>query len=207
MGNYISLYFAEYLSSLISEELQEAIDADSISCIFNYFSDDFYFFCNENDIDKILSLFDKVLAEYDFVRKGNKQLWTYETYNEYNLLTRYWKATIRTWNLEVLKDFENHKKHLATPVTHRFTFLNQLVYRLCGLQDEKSKRSFITNFFKTKHFQSCDYSKYKVNPYDLHQWFFLIKYAPESLLYVSHILNNISDIKGNPNTKTFFKAR
>lgn len=207
MGNYISLYFAEYLSSKIAEALQEDIDADSVNCVFKYFSDDFYFFCNENDIDKVLSLFDKVLADYDFVRKDKKQIWTYETYNEYNLLTRYWKATIRAWNLDVLKDFENHKKHQTTPITHRYSFLNQLIYRLSGLKDEKSKRSFITNFFKTKHFQSCDYSEYKVHPYDLHQWFFLIKYAPESLLYVSHIIDNIPDIKNDPNTKTFFKAR
>lgn len=207
MGNYLSLYFAEYLSSKISTALQEVIDADSINCVFKYFSDDFYFFCNENDVEKVLNLFDKVLEEYDFVRKEKKEKWTYETYNEYNLLTRYWKATIRNWNLDVLKDFENHEKHPASPVTHRYSFLNQLIYRLSGLQDEKSKRSFITNFFKTKHFQSCDYTKYKVHPYDLHQWFFLIKYAPESLLYVSHIIGDIQDIKENPNTKTFFKAR
>lgn len=85
--------------------------------------------------------------------------------------------------------------------------MNQLVYRLSALQDEKNKKSFITNFFKTKHFQSCDYSDYKVCSYDLHQLFFLIKYAPESLLYISHIVNAIPDIKNGSNTKGFLKAR
>lgn len=207
MGNYLSLYFAEYLSSLISNELQENIDAESINCVFRYFSDDFYFFCNENDIEKVINLFDKALAEFDFVRKDKEELWSYETYNSYNLLTRYWKATIRTWNLEVLKDFENQRKHSGDQLFHKYSFLNQLVYRLSGLQDEKSKRSFITNFFKTKHFQSCDYSKYKLYPYDLHQLLFLIKLAPESLLYLSHIINSIPDIKDNLDTKSFLQAR
>lgn len=207
MGNYLSLYFAESLLSQIAEELQMNIDAESINCSFNYFSDDFYFFCNNSDIEKIISLFDKVLSEFDFVRKKKKEVWTYETYNRYNLLTRLWKATVRSWNLEVLKDYEVHNKHPEEQLVHKFSFLNQLVYRLDSLQDEKSKRSFIVNFFKTKHFQSSDYSKYKVCPYDLHQWFFLIKYAPESLLYLSHIMNTIPDIINNPKTKGFFEAR
>ena len=84
MGNYLSLYFAEYLLSRISNELQENIEADSLNCVFKYFSDDFYFFCNNDDIEKVLNLFDKVLAEYDFVRNEKKKIWTYETYNTYN---------------------------------------------------------------------------------------------------------------------------
>ena len=207
MGNYLSLYFAECLSTRISEQLQKSISEESIDCFFNYFSDDFYFFCNEKDAKKIVSLFDKVLGEFDFVRKEEKQLWTYETYNTYNLLTRYWKAIIRTWNLDVLKDYEQHKKHPGEPPKHRFTFLNQLIYRLSSLQDEKSKRGLITNFFKTNHFQTCDYSDYEIRPYDLHQLFFLIKSAPESLLYVSHIIYRLEDIRDDGKTKEFLRAR
>ena len=207
MGNYLSLYFAEYLSSRISEVLQDYINVESVNCVFKYFSDDFYFFCNENEIQKILNMFDKALSEFDFVRKDKEEVWTYETYNMYNLLTRYWKATIRTWNLDILKDFENQKKHPDSELLHKYSFLNQLVYRLSSLSDEKSKRSFITNFFKTKHFQTCDFSKYKLYPYDLHQLFFLIKTSPESLLYLAHFLNSISDIKDDPDTIAFMKAR
>lgn len=207
MGNYLSLYFAEYLSSCISKELQENIDTEEINCTFNYFSDDFYFFCNENDIQKILSMFDKTLAEFDFVRKDKKNVWTYETYNTYNLLTRYWKATIRAWNLDVLKDYENKKKHPNVELYHKYSFLNQLIYRISELPDEKTKRSFITNFFKTKHFQTNNFSMYRIFPYDLHQLFFLIKKAPESLLYVAHIINSISDIRDKAETEVFMKAR
>lgn len=44
-------------------------------------------------------------------------------------------------------------------------------------------------------------------PYDLHQLFFLIKRAPESLLYVAHIINSISDIRDKAETEAFMKAR
>lgn len=127
------------------------IDGNDINCNFNYFSDDFYFFCNENDTEKIITIFDNALEKYDFNRKENKYtIWNYETYNSYNILTRYWKATIRHWNLEVLKDYENARKHSqSTP--HKLVFLNQIIYRLSSLTDEKSKRTFITNFFKTKY--------------------------------------------------------
>lgn len=116
------------MTSKISKELQLAISTEDIDCVFNYFSDDFYFFCNESDAEMITSIFDKTLTHFDFVRKKKKETWTYETYNEYNLLTRYWKATIRTWNLEVLKDCERSKKYQKSgSIKHKFTFLNQLV--------------------------------------------------------------------------------
>lgn len=207
MGNYLSLYFAEYLTSKISDELQVAISTEDIDCVFNYFSDDFYFFCNESDTDKILNIFDKILADFDFARKKKEEIWTYETYNEYNLLTRYWKATIRAWNLDVLKDCEQHKQHPESQMVHKFTFLNQLVYRISGLKDEKSKRGFITNFFKTNHFQTVDYSEYQLKSYDLHQLMFLIKSAPECLLYITHIIKSISDINKDGVLKDFLKAR
>ena len=38
MGNYLSLYFAEYVLSKISQELQDYIDGNNINCEFNYFS-------------------------------------------------------------------------------------------------------------------------------------------------------------------------
>ena len=207
MGNYLSLYFAEYLTSKISQKLQYAISTENIDCIFNCFSDDFYFFCNESDTDRILNVFDKTLSEFDFTRKEKEEVWTYESYNEYNLLTRYWKATIRAWNLDVLKDFEQKRKHPESQLVHKFTFLNQLVYRVSGLKDEKSKRGFITNFFKTKHFQNVDYSIYQLKPYDLHQLMFLIKSAPESLIYVTNILKRISGINEGGILKEFLKAR
>lgn len=197
MGNYLSLYFAEYVLSKISQEIQDYIDGNDINCKFNYFSDDFYFFCNENDIEKIINIFDDALEKFDFSRKEEKYaIWNYETYNSYNILTRYWKATIRHWNLEVLKDYENSRKHSIT-IQHKLVFLNQLIYRLSSLSDEKSKRIFVTNFFKAKHFQETDFNKYDVKSYDYHQLFFLLKLAPESLLYTSYIFNNMNSFDNN----------
>ena len=206
MGNYLSLYFAEYVLSKISQEIQDYIDGNDINCEFNYFSDDFYFFCNERDIEKIINIFDNALEKFDFSRKENKyKIWNYETYNSYNILTRYWKATIRHWNLEVLKDYENARKH-SQAIPHKLVFLNQLIYRLSSLPDEKSKRIYITNFFKTKHFQETDFSKYDVKSYDYHQLFFLLKLAPETLLYTSYIFSNMNSFNNNL-IKDFLIAR
>ena len=61
MGNYISLYFAESILSKISVSIENMLMEQNIDCIFSYFSDDFYFFCNKEDNDGIISIFDKVL--------------------------------------------------------------------------------------------------------------------------------------------------
>ena len=106
----------------------------------------------------------------------------------------------------MLKDCERSKKYQKScSIKHKFTFLNQLVYRLSGLKDEKSKRGFITNFFKTKHFQKIDCSNYELKPYDLHQLMFLIKSSPESLLYVTHIIKYVVD--SDRILEKFLKAR
>lgn len=72
---------------------------------------------------------------------------------------------------------------------------------------KKVKGDSLLIFFKTNHFQTCDYSKYKIQAYNLHQLLFLIKMAPESLLYISHIIKKTTDIKDNPKTKSFLKLR
>lgn len=206
MGNYLSLYFAEYMLSKISEELDLYFSNQNINCVFQYFSDDFYFFCNDNDIPVIIKTFDTVLEQFDFERKESKQeIWDYETYNSYNILTRYWKATVRHWNLEILKDFENRNKK-GRMFFHKLSFLNQLIYRLSSLPDEKSKRIFINNFFKTKHFQEHDFSQYTVKDYDYHQLCFLLKLSPESLLYTCTIFKDMEAFDPNK-IKPFLHAR
>ena len=207
MGNYLSLYFAEYMSSKISEKLVDGFKKASVECKFNYFSDDFYFFCNNKDIEMVTTIFDMVLSEFDFIRKNKSEIWRYESYNAYNLLTRHWKSTIRRWNLDKIKDDKKNKKNPGSCVKHRYSFLNQIVYRLSLLSDEKSRRSFIVNFFKTNHFQMENFEGYKIEPYDLHQLLFLIKSAPESLLYVAHIIEKIDEIKTDDKTKEFLRAR
>ncbi len=207
MGNYISLYFAEYLSSVISKDIQVSIEAEGIDCTFNYFSDDFYFFCYKRDIERIKKIFDDSLEKKDFVRSEKSEIWTYETYNKHNILTRYWKATVRAWNEGVIKEEKRKSNNQNLIVPHKLSFINQLVYRVSELDDEKRKRSLIVNFFKTHHFQNCDFSKYDIRSFDYHQLFYLVKMAPESLLYIIHLFESISELKENELTKNFFKMR
>ena len=91
MGNYISLYFAESILSKISVSIENMLMEQNIDCIFSYFSDDFYFFCNKEDNDGIISIFDKVLEQFDLERSDKKEIWTYETFNNHNVVARYWK--------------------------------------------------------------------------------------------------------------------
>lgn len=65
-----------------------------IDCEFSYFSDDFYFFCNEKDNDKIIEIFDTAIEEHDLERSDKKAIWTYESFNNHNLVARYWKSLL-----------------------------------------------------------------------------------------------------------------
>lgn len=192
MGNYLSLYFAESMLQKISADFNNKLNTKNIPFHFEYFSDDFYIFCNSKDIKLITTTFDESLQSYDFKRNESKQeIWSYEDYNSYNLLTRYWKSIIRHWNIELLKDYEiaNNK---GTTVSHTLSFLNQIIYRLSSLSDSKSKKALINNFFKTKYFQETNFNEYTIKSYDYHQLCILLSLAPESLLYTSHIFNSMN---------------
>ena len=127
------------------------------------------------------------------------------TKNIENLLTRYWKAIMRHWNEEVLKDFQRQNQ-IGTEIQHKLSFLNQLIYRLSNVKKERNKQSLIRNFFKTKHFQETDFEEYDVEEYNYHQLCFLLKMSPESLLYTSDIFNSMSGFD-NQKIKIFLKAR
>lgn len=206
MGNYLSLYFAENALKKIADDFETVLEDASINCHFEYFSDDFYIFCNKYDNETIRGLFNQVLAEND--HEGNDQkieIEDYESYNIENLLTRYWKAIMRHWNEEVLKDFQRQNQ-IGTEIPHKLSFLNQLIYRLSSVKKERNKQSLIRNFFKTKHFQETDFEKYDVEEYNYHQLCFLLKMSPESLLYTSDIFNSMSGFD-NQKIKIFLKAR
>lgn len=65
------------------------------------------------------------------------------TYNNYNLITRYWKKIIAYSNVR----FDDEV------VNNRLFFLNQLIYRTSELKDDKLKKTLVNNFFKTRYFQ------------------------------------------------------
>ena len=174
MGNYLSLYFAERNLSKISNDLEETLLTEHVNCKFTYFSDDFYFFCNQNDNDKVIHIFDKTLEKYELERSDKKETWTYETFNNYNVTARYWKKVVAHCNQRFRADRKDNKLY----------FINQMVYRMSKLKDQKSKKVFINNMFKIKYFRELPLEKFQVKEYDYHQLCFIMKYSPESMLYL-----------------------
>lgn len=197
MGNYLSLYFAEQHLAKISKRIYEEINDASISCEFSYFSDDFYFFCNKHDNNILIDIFDKVLEEFDLERNVDKiEIWDYSTYNQDNLMTRYWKKINYYCNTHFSSDSNKNK----------LLFINQLIYRSSALNTEKQKRVFINNFFKSKYFRELDNTKYEFRDYDYHQLCFLFRTSPEALLYSIDILQSFSNFN-KLNIKKFFEIR
>ncbi|WP_215727449.1 hypothetical protein [Rossellomorea vietnamensis] len=197
MGNYLSLYFAETNLKNISHEIEVEIRESGIDCEFSYFSDDFYFFCNSTDESEVIKIFDQVLEKYELERNdAKKEVWTYETFNNYNLVARYWKKIIAHCNLR----FNDEK------TDNKLYFINQLVFRLSKLEDDKLKKVFINNFFKTKYFRELDLERYQVKDYDYHQLCFLLKLSPESLLFVADKFNGMSNFD-NERLKKFLHVR
>ena len=196
MGNYISLYFAESILSKISVSIENMLMEQNIDCIFSYFSDDFYFFCNKEDNDGIISIFDKVLEQFDLERSDKKEIWTYETFNNHNVVARYWKKVVAHCNTH----FNNEK------TDNKLCFINQMVYRMSKLDDYKLKKVFINNLFKIKYFRELPLGKFQVKEYDYHQLCFLLKYSPESMLYAADRFAEMQNFDKNKLTQ-FFKVR
>ena len=196
MGNYISLYFAESILSKISVSIENMLMEQNIDCIFSYFSDDFYFFCNKEDNDGIISIFDKVLEQFDLERSDKKEIGTYETFNNHNVVARYWKKVVAHCNTH----FSNEK------TDNKLCFINQMVYRMSKLDDYKLKKVFINNLFKIKYFRELPLGKFQVKEYDYHQLCFLLKYSPESMLYAADRFAEMQNFDKNKLTQ-FFKVR
>nr|WP_319488593.1 hypothetical protein [uncultured Caproiciproducens sp.] len=197
MGNYLSLFFAEINLKNISNDIANEITNLEIDCEFSYFSDDFYFFCNKKDNDRIVKIFDKVLEKYELERNDDKkEIWTYEAFNNYNLTARYWKKLIAHCNIRLNKDKDNNKLY----------FINQIVYRISKLEDDKLKKVFINNFFKLKYFRELPLEIFQVKNYDYHQLCFILKFSPESMLYAVDKFNLMESFD-NRKLYKFLKVR
>lgn len=184
MGNYISLYFAEQQLAKIAEEIQNSLNEQHLNCEFNYFSDDFYFFCNDNDKTEIIECFDRVLAKFDLERNIQKiEEWNYSSYNDYNVVERFWKRIIAECN-----------KVKQPETDYRLVFINQIIYRLSRLSDYKQKRILMTGFFRTKYFRKdFNLEKATFREYDIHQLCFLFRENPEVFLYCADLLPKIKN--------------
>lgn len=197
MGNYLSLYLAEKYLTEISNDLKKGFRDKNIECEFSYFSDDFYFFTNKNNNEEVVKIFDRVLEEYGLERNiSKKEIWTYETFNNYNLVARYWKKLIAHCNVRFKEDRDDNK----------LCFINQIVYRISKLQDNKLKKVFINNFFKTKYFRELEIEKYQIKNYDYHQLCFILKFSPEALLYAIDKFNEMDNFD-KKKVEKFFKVR
>lgn len=193
MGNYISLFFAEKYLSKISNEIDEELKLEDIDCKFSYFSDDFYFFCNNYDIEKIKKIFDNILEKNGLERNYIKtEIWDYLTYNNYNLIEKFIKKIIHE-SKEKNNTILNFKDKAFFPS-------NQLIYRLSQLTDEKSKKIFINTFFKSYYFQTLDLKNFSFQEYNYHQLLYIFKLNPESFLYTLNKFKTIKFFQGK-----FFK--
>lgn len=174
MGNYLSLYFAEKYSTKISKDLESVINQRHIDCRFSYFSDDFYFFCNKTDNEQIIDIFDVVLESYDLERNNKKiETWNYLSYNNHHVIEKYWKKIISESKIRYDEKSDNNKLY----------FINQLIYRMSQLKDEKMQKSFIINFFKSTYFSELDVEAYTLEEYNYHQLCYIFRFVPETLLY------------------------
>jgi hypothetical protein len=186
MGNYISLYLAELFLVKISSEIQEEININGIDCKFNYFSDDFYFYCNQDKIDIIKKVFQKILNKYSLEVNSEKiEIWDYEKYTNYNVVEQYWKKIVADTNLKnSMIDSRNSEREEDEPLEmKKYWFTNQLLYRSSKLSDEKLRYVLCVNFFKSNFFNSINPHEYELQTYSIHQILSLYKKYPEIMLY------------------------
>lgn len=200
MGNYLSLYFAEQHLAKISQKIENELATENINCEYSYFSDDFYFFCNKHDNNRIKKIFDKVLEEFDLERNSHKNMiYDYPSYTEETIMTRYWKKINAYANTHSRNRKRDIKKHLV--------FINQLLYRISDFSI-KNKRIFINNFFKGKYFYSIKekLTEYELTDYEYHELCYLYRTSPEALLYSIELIKQLPDFDSEK-IKKFFEVR
>lgn len=197
MGNYISLYFAEKYLKDISDEIEVRLKENKVDCSFSYFSDDFYFFCNEKANESVIKIFDSVLEKYNLERNDGKiETWTYLTYNNYHLSEKYWKKVISDCKNRYNEDRNDNKLY----------FSNQLIYRMSNLKDNKLQKIFLNTFFKSTYFHELDFNKFKIEAFNYHQLCYIFKFSPETILYSINHIKNV-DLFIGEKFKKFLKVR
>lgn len=195
MGNFLSLYSAEYLSTKIGKTFSEYIAENNLDCIFSYFSDDFYIFVNKKDIEKILSIFDATLEKFSMTRNESKtEYYDYLKYKSHDVLEKYWKIIAR----RSLNQRKAQSQNIKDKAKNNNLFItNQLIYRLEKIDEYRLQRVFIINFFKSKFFRKINFDKTHFDNYNYHQILYIIKEFPEVVLYIDSILDNFEIFKSD----------
>lgn len=187
LGNYISLFIAERFLKKISDELTSRFEGN-VDCKFSYFSDDFYFFCNQEDSSKVIKIFSEVLEKYELEINDKKtEFWNYEEYSDLNLVEKYWKT--------IVSDDKRKVRRVPNECRLYFGFINQLIYRKSKLKSDKLKKIFVNNFFKSTYFNELDFDRYELQDFNCHQLFSIFKYSPETLLYTVERFKRFENFK------------
>lgn len=203
LGSYLSLYLAELILARIEARLEAELSTQNIDCHYEYFSDDFYFFCNNSDIDEITKIFSKVLGEYELdVNYDKTAVFDFEEYTRNNNLEKLWKVIInKAERVDLQAKVKNEQTYPA--------FFTQLVYRLSQIRELKYKRIFLSNFFKTHYFHEIDPKLYILSESDFNHICYIYKLMPETILYSLHKIKSIKSFdfdKFKDFVKTRFKS-
>ena len=194
MGNYISLYFAESYLKDVSDLLEEEFNKKNIKCEFYHFSDDFYFFCNKSDNNDIKNIFCKILEKCELKINNNKEeIFTYLDYDHHHILNRYWRSIIS----------ESTKRYNDSSYNNNLYFLNQLIYKLINIPDNKNRKTFLNVFFKSRFFQKLSADKYTIEDYNFHKICYIYQFSPETILYS---LDKFKSINANYFKSDIFKT-
>ena len=216
LGSYLSLFLAEKFLLKIENKLDDMLAEQHIDCHYEYFSDDFYFFCNQADKERIVECFAKVLDEYELqVNYDKTTVFDFEEYTKDNNLEKLWKKIIllsaekdkailreridnSLWEDDEDEDGEFYdEKSQNGPDVEEFrdhpVFFTQLVYRLSQISELKYKRIFLANFFKTFYFYNLNPDLYVLSRSDLNYICYIYKLMPETILYS---LSTIMQMRG-----------
>lgn len=192
LGSYLSLYLAEKFLVNIEHELNKEFAEQNIDCHYEYFSDDFYFFCNTSDIDKIKVAFSKALDHYELqVNYDKSMILDFEEYTKDNNLEKLWKKIIK--NSEAKDKLIKSAKKIKKEYKDYPAFFTQLVYKLSQIDELKYKRIFLANFFKTYYFHNLKLELYVLSESDFNYICYIYKLMPETILYS---LSKIKDMDG-----------
>lgn len=172
-GPYTSLFLAEHFLRNIVEKIKTALKEYDFKL--NFFSDDIYIFSNYKDYSKIKQVISDILQDHGLSLNLDKvETHTYKDYSAKNIIDKYWNSVIR--------DQINYEKN-AEPNKIYLNFINQLVYRMEKLDDNKLESIFIKGFFKSRFFIDLKTEKYIMTEDDLHKILYIYKEHPETILY------------------------
>lgn len=182
LGSYLSLYLAEKFLFKIENRLNEEIHKNNMDCFYEYFSDDFYFFCNKKDLEAIQKMFASILDEFELqINEAKTEIIDFETYSKNNNLEKLWKKVIKiSEEKDKVAEIKRRRKkeYLGHPA-----FFTQIVYRVSQIAELKYKRIFLANFFKTYYFRKLNPKQYTLSESDFNYICYIYKTMPETILY------------------------